>query len=69
MVGNYQSTHYQWTKGLIEEAHWNNHANTLKILLRTPGGRRYWESFGTNSDPQFRTYVDANVLGPSAPAA
>ena len=69
MVGNYQSTHYQWTKGLIEDDYWNNHVYTLKVLLRTPGGRRYWEIFALNHDPRFRSYIDENVLGPSSPAA
>jgi hypothetical protein len=70
MVGNYQSAHYQWTKGLLEDEQWNSlHQNSLKVLLRTPGGRRYWELFSRNHDSQFRAYVDAKVMKHASPAA
>ena len=68
-IGNYQSSHYDWTKGLIEDGQWNNHLISLRAMLRTPGGRRYWESFASHLPPAFQRFVTEEILSDQPPAA
>ena len=67
MLSNYQSTLYQLQQELLEPDLWENQMSNIKFLLRTPGGKKYWETMGFMHTRALRSFVDREVFAVSEP--
>ena len=52
--------------GVVDREVMESTTTTTRQLLRTPGGRQYWNAYSTTHTPEFREYVDQRLHEPSA---
>ena len=62
MFGNYQNSLYQVEQGLLDKALWPNQVKIITMLLKSPGGARYWQQSSFGHSVRFQEYVEKEIL-------
>jgi hypothetical protein len=58
----FETLYYQNKQGIGEPALWRAEIETMTALLGTPGGREWWGSNPLSLTPEFRAFVETEVL-------
>jgi hypothetical protein len=61
MFGNFQNSLYQMENGLLDKELWPNQVKIMSMILKSPGGARYWESSGFTHSARFQEFVAQNI--------
>ncbi len=65
----FETVYYQSKVGTLDDQLFAIEQNSVAFLLRSPGGREWWEENPFAFSPEFREHVDEQVRGLENPAA
>ena len=65
----FETVYYQSKVGTLEEQLFAIEKNSVALLLRSPGGREWWEKNPFAFSPEFQQHVDQQIRSLENPAA
>jgi len=65
----YETTYYQHRVGAAEDPLQQSVERDMAFVLGTSGGRQWWDETPFGISPEFRSYVETNLLVPETSAA
>ena len=61
-IANTATAYQEVEFGIMTEAEFAEGRDEIRLFLTTPGGRAFWERFGTRYSEAFREYVARDIL-------
>ena len=62
LVSETEAAYVDFELGINDRGDFEATTSVVRMLLKTPGGREYWRTFGSNTTPAFMNYVETEVL-------
>ncbi|NNL84200.1 MAG: hypothetical protein HKP27_01020 [Myxococcales bacterium] len=67
LVRKLENAFAQYRGGNVQEVEWRSWSVPIRLILSTPGGKRWWAEWSGQLSDEFRTYVDGEHKDSIAP--
>ncbi len=61
LVAETEAAFVDFRLGIHSREDFESVSSSVRKLLETPGGREYWRTFGSNTTPAFKDYVETEI--------
>ena len=61
LIAETEAAFVDFQLGIQNREDFESTSSSVRRLLRTPGGREYWRTFGSNTTPAFKEFVETEI--------
>jgi len=65
LIGSWQAAYEEFESEIVDEKPLQRHSAAHVPFLRMPGGRKWWDTYGSRYPSTFRDYVDSQIATPT----
>jgi hypothetical protein len=65
MIGAWEAARQEYESGIVDVIPMQNQSRAHILLLRAPGGRRWWDKYRDTYPPTFRDFVETQIETPA----
>ncbi len=65
LIGSWEIAHREFESGIVDEENVQRATLACIPLLQTPGGRKWWDTYGNRYPPAFQAYLSTQFSTPS----